>query len=81
MEPFNPALLVQRGSLYLTRPILFDYIAERDELEWRASDVLGWLADGSLELAIDRSLPLRDAAQAHELLASRQTAGKLLLMP
>ena len=81
VEPFNPALLVQRGSLYLTRPILFDYIAERDELEWRASDVLGWLADGSLELAIDRSLPLRDAAQAHELLASRQTAGKLLLMP
>ena len=81
VEPFNPALLVQRGSLYLTRPILFDYIAERAELEWRANDLLGWLADGSLEIAVDRSLPLRDAAEAHELLAGRHTTGKLLLIP
>ena len=81
VEPISPLLLLQKGSLFLTRPTLFDYIAEADELAARAQDLLGWLAAGRISLHIDRRLPLADAAQAHELLASRATSGKLLLMP
>ena len=81
VEPISPLLLLQKGSLFLTRPTLFDYIAEADELAARAHDLLGWLAAGRISLHIDRRLPLADAGEAHELLASRATSGKLLLMP
>lgn len=81
VEPISPLLLLQKGSLFLTRPSLFDYIAEADELADRARDLFAWLADGRIGLHIDRRLPLAQAAQAHELLASRATSGKLLLMP
>ena len=80
-DPVNPALLMQKGSLFLTRPILFDYIATREELEPRCSDLFGWLENGDISIRIDRTLPLADAATAHRLLESRQTAGKLLLKP
>jgi NADPH2:quinone reductase len=81
IEPISPLLLLQKGSLFLTRPSLFDYIAEADELAARARDLFAWLADGRVSLHIDRRLPLAQAAHAHELLASRATSGKLLLMP
>jgi NADPH2:quinone reductase len=71
----------QGGSLFITRPSLFHYILTRDELLWRAGDVFNWLAEGKISLRIDRKLPLTDAAEAHRLLASRQTTGKLLLIP
>ncbi len=80
-EPINPALLMQKGSLFLTRPILFHYIADRKELEQRTADLFRWLIDGDVEITIDRRLPLAKATQAHQLLESRQTAGKLLLKP
>jgi len=80
VPPFDPARLAKNG-IYLTRPSLAHYTAERDELLWRAGDVLGWIAEGKLKLRIDREIPLRDAAEAHRLLEARKTAGKLLLRP
>ena len=53
----------------------------RDELEWRARDVFGWIADGRLRVRIDRQLPLAQAADAHRALEARETAGKVLLIP
>ena len=79
-DPVDPRLFAA-GSLYLTRPGLGDYTVDRAELEQRAGDVLGWVADGRLKLHIGHELPLSDAAEAHRLLESRATVGKLLLIP
>jgi len=79
--PFDPALLAKGGSLFLTRPSLFQYIATRQELEERAGDVLGWIAQGKLKLRIEHEYSLADAATAHRDLESRRTTGKLLLHP
>lgn len=81
VPPFDPAILNTKGSLFLTRPTLAHYCATREELLWRAGDVLQWVATGKLKLAIDRTYPLAQAAQAHTDLESRSTAGKLLLIP
>jgi NADPH2:quinone reductase len=81
VPPVDPQILNQKGSLYLTRPTLAHYIASREDLLERAGAVLGWVREGSLKLAIDRELPLSQAAEAHRLLESRQTSGKLLLIP
>jgi NADPH:quinone reductase len=77
----EPLLLNQKGSLFLTRPALAQYTLTREELLWRAGDVLGWVASGTLKLRVDRTYPLSDAAQAHRDLAGRGTSGKLLLLP
>ncbi|MEO8056216.1 MAG: quinone oxidoreductase [Acidobacteriota bacterium] len=77
----DPQMLNTKGSIFLTRPSLFAYIASREELLLRAADVLGWVQDGSLPLRIDRELPLADAAAAHRALEGRGTAGKILLIP
>jgi NADPH2:quinone reductase len=81
VPPFDPLLLLRRGSLFLTRPTLAHYAAKRDELVWRAGDVLGWVRDGSLDVRVDRAVPLADAAEAHRALEARQTSGKVLLIP
>jgi NADPH2:quinone reductase len=81
VPPFDLIQLSQRGSLYITRPTLKDYTATREELERRAGEVLGWVADGSLKLRIEHTYPLAEAAQAHRDLEGRQTTGKLLLVP
>ncbi len=81
VPPFDLGELNRKGSLFVTRPSLFHYIAERKDLLWRAGDLFQWLADGSLKLRIDRTLPLAQAAEAHQLLAGRKTAGKVLLQP
>lgn len=81
VSPFEPGQLGPKGSLFLTRPVLFHYIAGRKDLLWRSSDLFNWLASGQLQVRIDRQLPLAEAAEAHRLLESRQTAGKLLLIP
>jgi NADPH2:quinone reductase len=78
---FEPLKLSQKGSLFLTRPKLADYIATRAELEQRAGDVLGWVSSGRLVLRIHREYPLAEAAQAHRDLEARGTTGKLLLVP
>jgi NADPH2:quinone reductase len=81
VPPFDLIKLSQKGSLYITRPTLGHYTATRDELEWRANDVLGWIASGELKLRIHKTYPLSDAAQAHRDLEGRKTMGKLLLIP
>lgn len=78
---FQPLTLSQKGSLFLTRPTLMHYCATRDELLWRASDVFRWLMDGKFRLLVDKVYRLSEAAQAQTDLASRKTAGKLLLVP
>jgi NADPH2:quinone reductase len=75
----SPLILSQKGSLFLTRPTLVNYIATADELHWRAGDVLGWIVDGSLKIRIHKVYPLEDAAQAQHDLESRGTTGKLIL--
>jgi NADPH2:quinone reductase len=77
--PIDPQILNRKGSLFLTRPTLGHYVATRDELVARAADVLGWVANGSLKLRIDRTFPLADAGDAHRALESRSTTGKVLL--
>jgi NADPH2:quinone reductase len=79
VPPFDPGELAKRGSLFLTRPTLAHYNLDRAELLARAGDVLSWMEKGELEVAIDRTLPLAQAADAHRLLESRQTSGKLVL--
>jgi NADPH:quinone reductase len=81
VEPFNPSILNQKGSLFLARPSLAHHCLTRDELLWRAGDVLNWIASGKLKLRIDKTYALADAAQAHRDLEGRKTAGKLLLVP
>jgi len=78
---FDPALLAQKGSLFLTRPSLAQYAATRDELLWRAGDVFNWIKAGELKLRIEKTFPLRDAAEAHRQLEGRKTTGKVLLIP
>ncbi len=77
-EPVPPGRLAS-GSLYLTRPTLGHYTATRDELLWRARDVLGWIAAGKLDVRIGGRYPLEQARQAQEDLEARRTTGKLLL--
>jgi len=79
--PFDPQVLSQKGSLFLTRPSIAHYIATRAELLARAGEVLGWIKSGKLKLRIERELPLAQAAEAHRLLEGRKTSGKVLLIP
>ena len=79
VPPFDPAVLNTKGALYLTRPSLGHYLLTREELLWRAGDLLGAIDAGKLRLRIDRTYPLANAAAAHRDLESRRTAGKLVL--
>jgi len=81
VPPFDLIKLSQKGSLYITRPTLGHYTATREELEWRANDVLTAIVRGDLNLRIHKVYPLVDAAQAHRDLEGRKTTGKLLLKP
>ncbi len=81
VPPLELTRLMTGGSLYVTRPTMCDYIATREELEWRAGDLLGWVADGSLTVSVAGRYPLDAAGSAHEDLARRRTSGKLLLLP
>jgi NADPH:quinone reductase len=81
VRPLDPQVLNTRGSVYLTRPSLAHYLDDREELLWRAGDVLNAVASGRLTLHIDRTYPLAEAASAHRDLEARRTTGKLLLVP
>jgi NADPH2:quinone reductase len=81
VDPIDPAILNPKGSLYLTRPSLAHYVLTREELLWRAGDVLSWIGAGKLKLLIDKTYPLSDAVAAHRDLEGRKTAGKLLIIP
>ena len=79
VPPFDPQILNRKGSLFFTRPNLSHHVADPEELASRATQLLGWVADGSLHVHVYRSYPLADAAEAHRALESRQTVGKVLL--
>jgi len=78
-DPIAPALLAQKGSLFLTRPTLFSYIATREELEQSASELFDMVRSGKVKIEIGQRFPLRDAAEAHRQLEARKTSGSTVL--
>jgi len=78
---FDPQTLNQKGGLFLTRPSLAQYTADREELKWRAGSLFSWIGQGNLDVRIGGTYALQDAEQAHRDLEGRKTTGKLLLMP
>ncbi|OLB47804.1 MAG: NADPH:quinone reductase [Gemmatimonadetes bacterium 13_1_20CM_69_28] len=78
---FDPQVLNQKGSLFLTRPTIAHYIETRAELVARAGEVLAWVKSGTLKLRIEHEFSLAEAAEAHRALEARKTTGKLLLIP
>ena len=80
VPPFDPIVLTQKGSLYLTRPSLGHYIITSEELQARAAAVFDMIRSGKLKLRIEHTYPLADAQQAHQELEARKTTGKLLLI-
>ena len=81
VDPVSPLALSSNGSLFLTRPTLFDYIADGDELARRAADLFRWIADGSVDVRVGHRFSLSDAAAAHDAIEGRATTGKVLLIP
>jgi NADPH2:quinone reductase len=81
VPPLNPQVLNAKGSLFLTRPTLRDYVADRTELLGRASELFKWMGEGTLDVRIDKTFPLSRAGAAMEYLANRQSKGKILLIP
>ena len=79
VEPIDPQVLAQKGSLFLTRPVMGHYVATREELLWRAGELFAWIAAGELDVRIGAEFPLADAAEAHRALEGRRTTGKVLL--
>ncbi|MEP7190057.1 MAG: quinone oxidoreductase, partial [Roseiflexaceae bacterium] len=77
VAPLDPQVLNGKGSLFLTRPTLGHYIATRDELLSRSNDLFGWIASGELDVQIDQTFPLAQAADAHRYLEDRHTKGKV----
>jgi NADPH:quinone reductase len=81
VPPFELQRLSAGGSLFVTRPTLAFYLATREELDWRAAEVLGAAESGALDVRIGATYPLGDAAEAHRALEGRATTGKVLLVP
>jgi NADPH2:quinone reductase len=81
LPPFAPLLLMQKGSLFFTRPTLAHYVATPAELQRRTDDLFRWIASGELRVRIGATFPLADAASAHRALEGRATTGKVLLLP
>lgn len=81
VAPVNPQILNQKGSLYLTRPTLANYVATRSELLERANQLFEWVRDNRLAVRVDREVALKDVAAGHRALESRETTGKVLLKP
>jgi NADPH:quinone reductase len=79
VDPINLQLLSQKGSLFVTRPTLGHHLLDRQELMWRIGDLFNWIASGELDVRIDRTFKLEEAAQAHEYIEARATKGKVLL--
>jgi NADPH2:quinone reductase len=78
---FNPSILAQKGSLYLTRPSLAHYILTREELMQRTSELFDWIQSGVVKIRIDSTFPLAKVADAHHKLEARASSGKILLLP
>ncbi len=81
VPPLNPQILNQKGSLFLTRPALGAYVKTREELIERSTDLFNWIKSGKLNVQIDRTFPLKEAAAAQTYMENRATKGKVLLIP
>ena len=81
VDPISPLVLSANGSLFLTRPTLFDYIADRADLERRAADLFAWMGAGQLDVRIGHTFPMSATAEAHRAIEARTTTGKVLLIP
>lgn len=81
VPPFDPLILNRKGSLFMTRPKLDDYVATREELETRSKDLFDWVARGFVHVHIGAEFPLAQAADAHRALEGRKTTGKVVLLP
>ena len=81
VPPLDPQVLNAKGSIFLTRPFLAHYTANREELLWRVNDLFSWIAVGELKVRIDKTFPLAESAEAHRYLEDRQSKGKILLIP
>ena len=81
VEPMDPQILNQKGGLFLTRPSIGQYTADREELLWRAESLFSWIGQNNLNVRIGGTYSLEDAEQAHRDLEGRRTTGKLLLIP
>jgi len=79
-DPIAPGLLAQKGSLFLTRPTLFHYIAARAELEKSAAELFEMVSSGKVKVEVKQRFPLEDAAEAHRQLEARKTSGSTVLM-
>ena len=79
VDPFPPGLLAQKGSLFLTRPTLYHYIATRPELEHAAGELFELVTGGQIKIEIGQTFALKDAAEAHRALESRRTIGSTVL--
>jgi len=81
VPPLSPILLMQKGSLFLTRPTLANYIARREDLVRSARGLFAVVKKGAVKIAVNQTYPLREAAQAHRDLESRKTTGSTILLP
>ncbi|RQO33058.1 quinone oxidoreductase [Herminiimonas sp. KBW02] len=81
VPPFSLNELASRGSLFVTRPSLFNYIAKRDDLEMMAAELFGMVESGKIKIDINQRYALKDVAQAHRDLESRKTTGSTILLP
>jgi len=81
VAPFSPGILAARGSLYLTRPTLFHYIATRPELERAAAELFAVMQSGAVKVAVNQRFPLAEAKAAHDALEGRKTTGATVLIP
>ena len=81
VPPFDPGVLARKGSLFLTRPTLATYVAERESLLEAADELFRAVDSGAIEVTIGATFPLARARQAHEALEARRTTGSTLLLP
>jgi NADPH2:quinone reductase len=81
VSSFNPGILAQKGSLFLTRPTLVNYTATREDLLTAARELFAVVKKGAVKIKVNQTYPLREAAQAHRDLESRKTTGQTVLLP
>jgi NADPH2:quinone reductase len=79
VDPFPPGILAQKGSLFLTRPTLFNYTATRAELEASANELFEVVTNGTVQIEVKQRFALKDAAEAHRQLEARKTTGSTVL--
>jgi NADPH2:quinone reductase len=81
VPPIDPAILQQKGSLFMTRPTMFHYVARREDLLATAQDLFDVVASGAVRIEVNQRWPLREAAAAHRALEARETTGSTVLLP